>query len=50
MAEASLEASVDEALRAWAVEIERRSREAVKERGEDWRVVLDEIRVGVLQR
>jgi hypothetical protein len=49
MAEASLE-SDDDVQRAWAVEIERRSDDVVEERGEDWRVVLDEIRVGVLQR
>lgn len=47
---ASLEASEDDVQRAWAAEIERRSRDAVVERGEDWRVVLDEIRVRVLQR
>jgi hypothetical protein len=47
---ASLEASEDDVQRAWAAEIERRSRDAVEERGEDWRVVLDEIRAGVLQR
>lgn len=46
---ASLEASEDDVQRAWAAEIERRSRDAVNERGEDWRVVLDEIRVSVLQ-
>lgn len=47
---ASLEASEDDVQRAWAAEIERRSLDAALERGEDWRVVLDEIRVGVLQR
>lgn len=47
---ASLDASEDDVQRAWAAEIERRSRGAVEERGEDWRVVLDEIRVSVLQR
>jgi hypothetical protein len=47
---ASLEASDDEVHRAWAAEIDRRSRAAAEERGEDWRVVLDEIRSGVLQR
>jgi hypothetical protein len=41
---ASLEESEDDVQRAWAAEIERRSREAASERGEDWRVVLDEIR------
>jgi hypothetical protein len=50
MAEARLEASNKDVQRAWAVEIVRRSRDAVEERGEDWRVVLEEIRVGVLQR
>ena len=50
MAEADLGVSVDDVQRAWAAEIERRSRDAVENRGEDWRVVLDEIRVGVLQR
>jgi hypothetical protein len=47
---ASLEESEDEVQRAWAAEIERRSRVAISERGEDWRVVLDEIRAGVRQR
>jgi len=47
---ASLEESDDDVQRAWAAEIERRSRDAAAERGEDWRVVLDEIRASVLQR
>ena len=47
---ASLEASEDDVQRAWAAEIERRSLDAALERGQDWRVVLDEIRAGVLQR
>jgi Putative addiction module component. len=47
---ASPEASEDDVQRAWAAEIERRSRDAVEERGQDWRVVLDEIRASVLQR
>jgi hypothetical protein len=47
---APLEASEDDVQRAWAAESERRSRHAVEERGEDWRVVLDEIRVGPLER
>jgi hypothetical protein len=47
---ASLEKSEDDVQRAWAAEIERRSRDAAEERGEDWRVVLDEIRASVLQR
>ena len=41
---ASLEHSDDDVQRAWAAEIDRRSRRAAEERGEDWRVVLDEIR------
>jgi len=47
---ASLEDSDDDVQRAWAAEIDRRSRRAAEERGEDWRVVLDEIRAGVLSR
>jgi cytochrome c-type biogenesis protein CcmH/NrfG len=47
---ASLDASEDNVQRAWATEIERRSRQAGKERGEDWRVALDEIRASVLHR
>jgi len=47
---ASLEESDDEVQRAWAAEIDRRSRIAAKEPGEDWRVVLDEIRADILQR
>jgi hypothetical protein len=47
---ASLEESEDDVQRAWAAEIERRSRDAVNERGDDWSFVLDEIRVRVLQR
>ena len=46
----SLEASDDDVQRAWAAEIERRSMNASIERGEDWCVVLDEIRASVLQR
>lgn len=42
--------SEDDVQRSWAAEIERRSRDAAEVRGEDWRVVLDEIRAGVLQR
>jgi hypothetical protein len=42
----SLEESDDDVQRAWATEIERRSRQAAKETGEDLRVVLDEIRAG----
>lgn len=47
---ASLDASENDVQSAWAAEIERRSRDAAEERGEDWRVVLDDIRAGVLQR
>jgi len=46
----SLEESDDDVQRAWAAEIDRRSRLAEKEPGEDWRVVLDEIRADILQR
>jgi hypothetical protein len=46
----SLEESDDDVQRAWAAEIDRRSRQAVNEPGEDWRVVLDEIRADILQR
>jgi hypothetical protein len=45
-----MEASEDDMQRARAAEIERRSMDAPIERGEDWRVVLDEIRAGVLHR
>jgi hypothetical protein len=37
----SLEESDDDVQRAWAAEIDQRSRHAAEERGEDWRVVLD---------
>ena len=43
----SLEESDDEVQRAWAAEIDRRSRHAAEGRGEDWRVVLDEIRADI---
>ncbi|MEA2338925.1 MAG: putative addiction module component [Thermoanaerobaculia bacterium] len=46
----SLEESDDDIQRAWAAEIDRRSHLAEKEPGEDWRVVLDEIRADILQR
>ncbi|HEV7428038.1 MAG TPA: hypothetical protein VGQ46_16900 [Thermoanaerobaculia bacterium] len=36
--------------RAWAAEIDRRSRQAANDPGEDWRVVIDEIRADILQR
>ena len=45
-----VEASEDDVQRALAAEIERRSLDAVLERGVDWRVVLDEIRASALQR
>jgi hypothetical protein len=47
---ASLDASEDDVQRAWAAEIERRSRQAGKQRGEDWRLALDEICASVLHR
>lgn len=47
---ASLDGSEDDVQSAWAAEIERRSREAAGERGDDWRVVLDDIRTSVLRR
>ena len=47
---ASLDASENDVQSAWAAEIERRSRDAAEERGEDWRIVLDDIRASVLQR
>lgn len=46
----SLEESDDDVQRAWAAEIDRRSRQAASEPGEDWRVVLDEVRADILQR
>jgi Putative addiction module component len=46
---ASLDEAEDEVQRAWAAEIERRSRDAAEQRGEDWRTVLDDIRVNVLR-
>jgi hypothetical protein len=46
----SLEESNDAVQRAWAAEIDRRSRHAASHPGEDWRVVLDEIRADILQR
>ena len=47
---ASLEETEQDVQRAWAAEIERRSRDAADERGTDWRAVLDEIRADVLRR
>jgi hypothetical protein len=46
----SLEESDDDVQRAWAAEIGVRSRHAANHPGEDWRVVLDEIRADILQR
>jgi hypothetical protein len=43
----SPEEADDDVQRAWAAEIDRRSRIAAKEPGEDWRVVLDEIRADI---
>jgi hypothetical protein len=45
---ASLESSGDEIKRTWAAEIDRRSATAAIERGEDWRVVLNDTRTGRL--
>jgi hypothetical protein len=45
----SLEESDDDVQRAWAAEIDRRSRHAASHPGEDWRIVLDEIRASFLQ-
>ena len=39
----SLEESDDDVQRAWAAEIDRRSRQAANEPGEDWRVVLSDV-------
>jgi putative addiction module component (TIGR02574 family) len=47
---ASLDESESDVQAAWAAEIERRSRIAAEERGEDWRVVLEDIRASVLAR
>jgi hypothetical protein len=47
---AGLEESDDDVQRAWAAEIDLRSRHAANNPGEDWRVVLDEIRADILQR
>ena len=47
---ASLDDTEDDVQRAWAVEIERRSRDAAEERGEDWRAVLEDVRASVLAR
>jgi len=46
----SLEESDDDVQRAWAAEIEQRSRHATTHPGEDWRAVIDEIRADILRR
>ena len=46
---ASLQAREQDVEKAWAAEIERRSRNAADERGTDWRVALEEIRADVLR-
>ena len=47
---ASLQEREQDVEKAWAAEIERRSRNAADERGTDWRVALEEIRSDVLRR
>jgi Putative addiction module component len=47
---ASLDESENDVQGAWATEIEQRSRIAIEERGEDWHVVLEDLRVSVLAR
>ncbi len=47
---ASLDESENDVQSAWATEIERRSRIAAEERGEDWRVVLEDLHASVLAR
>lgn len=47
---ASLQEREPDVEKAWAAEIERRSRTAAAERGTDWRVALEEIRADVLRR
>lgn len=47
---ASLQEREQDVEKAWAAEIERRSRDASDERGTDWRVALEEIRSDVLRR
>ncbi len=47
---ASLQEREQDVEKAWAAEIERRSRNAADERGTDWRVALEEIRADVLRR
>ena len=46
----SLDDTEEDVQLAWASEIERRSKLAVTERGEDWRAVLNDIRANVLER
>jgi hypothetical protein len=47
---ASLQEHEQDVQKAWAAEIERRSLDAVNERGTDWRAALEEIRAEVLRR
>ena len=47
---ASLQEREQDVEKAWAAEIERRSRNAADERGTDWRVTLEEIRADVFRR
>jgi len=47
---ASLDENDTDVQGAWALEIEKRSREASGARGDDWRSVLNEIRATVLNR
>ncbi|HEY8182521.1 MAG TPA: addiction module protein [Thermoanaerobaculia bacterium] len=47
---ASLQEREQDVEKAWAAEIERRSRNAADERGTDWRVAFEEIRADVLRR
>jgi hypothetical protein len=47
---ASLQEREHDVEKAWAAEIERRSRNAAEERGTDWRVAMEEIRADVLRR
>ena len=47
---ASLDEADSDVQQAWAAEIEERSRKAAEARGEDWRVVLNQVRANVLHR
>jgi hypothetical protein len=46
----SLDDADEDVQKAWASEIERRSKLALTERGDDWRAVLNDIRANVLER